>query len=449
MIFLFFMVKYLCIENINKNKNKKMKRFIAMILIINILLNFLIFEVNASDEEVYFIVTAYYSPVPNQKSYLTGNYESEKRLNGEWIRWASGKGVFSWMLAAPITYKFGTKIYLEWLWIWEVSDRGWAIVTAGNRWYTYDRIDIWMWYWEEWLKRALNWWKRQVKWYIVPNSSNISISINNISAPNWATNWLKKAQSVSTTINKPVLSQAKPVEKPIVAVIKETKVVNNLTIFDSSVTNSSQIKELQKILKELKLYNWEQTWVYNDIIDSIYDYQISKWIVTWLDTLWAWNFWPKTRSYLKETYKNYLNNEEIAKQEKIKAEARKKELEQKYKYLEELSLKKAEEKIKNIWTPKFWEVSQSVRELQKTLNELWFFKNKDTAIYWDLTKQSILAYQIEKKLVTTENDLWAWLIWPKTLSVMKNDLKLKYLNENATTEKINLSEMISLIWNKA
>jgi hypothetical protein len=353
------------------------------------------------------------------------------------------------MLAAPITYNFWTKIYLEWLWIWEVSDRGWAIVSAGNRWYTYDRIDIWMWYWDEWLKRALYWGKRQVKWGIVSNISDVSINFNNIPAPNWATNWLKKAQNISSIVNKPVLSQTKLVEKPIVAVNKENKVENNLTIFDSILTNSSQIKELQKILKELKLYNWEQTWVYKDIINSIYDYQISKWIITWLDSVWAWNFWPKTRSYLKETYKNYLNNEEIAKQEKIKEEARKKELEEKYKYLEELSLKKAEEKIKNIWTPKFWEVSQSVRELQKTLYELWFFKNKDTAIYWDLTKQSILAYQIEKKIVISENDLWAWLIWPKTLSVMKNDLKLKYLNENAIKEKIDLGKIISFIWNEA
>jgi hypothetical protein len=58
-----------------------MKKIISIVLIINILLNFLIFEVKALDEEMYFIVTAYYSPLPNQKSYLTGNYELEKKLN--------------------------------------------------------------------------------------------------------------------------------------------------------------------------------------------------------------------------------------------------------------------------------------------------------------------------------------------------------------------------------
>lgn len=49
----------------------------------------------------YFVVTAYYSPLPNQKHYLKGNYEDEKRLNGQGIAGASGRPVFSGMLAAP------------------------------------------------------------------------------------------------------------------------------------------------------------------------------------------------------------------------------------------------------------------------------------------------------------------------------------------------------------
>lgn len=34
-------------------------------------------------EENFFIVTAYYSPLPDQKHYLTGNYEDEIILNGQ------------------------------------------------------------------------------------------------------------------------------------------------------------------------------------------------------------------------------------------------------------------------------------------------------------------------------------------------------------------------------
>ena len=34
-------------------------------------------------EEVSFVATAYYSPLPNQKYYLRGNYEKEVILNGK------------------------------------------------------------------------------------------------------------------------------------------------------------------------------------------------------------------------------------------------------------------------------------------------------------------------------------------------------------------------------
>ena len=69
--------------------------------------------VSANSDDNYFVVTAYYSPLPDQEYYITGNYEDELRLNGKGIAGASGKGVFSGMLAAPGKYSFGTKIYLD------------------------------------------------------------------------------------------------------------------------------------------------------------------------------------------------------------------------------------------------------------------------------------------------------------------------------------------------
>ncbi|MDP3380412.1 MAG: hypothetical protein Q8S84_02475 [bacterium] len=57
-------------------------------------------------------------------------------------------------------------------------------------------------------------------------------------------------------------------------------------------------------------------------------------------------------------------------EEAKKAELRKQELEQKYKKLEELSLKKAQEKLATIGSPKFGEVSSNVRNLQLTLKQL-------------------------------------------------------------------------------
>lgn len=68
-----------------------------------------------------------------------------------------------------------------------MHDRGGAIVPAGERGYNYDRIDVWMGYGDEGLKRALWWGKRTISGYIVDQNSTVNIHIDSLSAPNWAT----------------------------------------------------------------------------------------------------------------------------------------------------------------------------------------------------------------------------------------------------------------------
>jgi hypothetical protein len=59
-----------------------MKKILSLLLIITLLTSLIPLKTFASTtKETYFIVTAYYSPLPNQKFYLKGNYEAEKRLN--------------------------------------------------------------------------------------------------------------------------------------------------------------------------------------------------------------------------------------------------------------------------------------------------------------------------------------------------------------------------------
>ena len=92
------------------------KYFMHILFRIFILLSFFLSLIPLqafAEEERYFVVTAYYSPLPDQQYYLKGNYQAEKRLNGEGIRGAGGKKVFSGMFAAPKNYSFGTKIFLE------------------------------------------------------------------------------------------------------------------------------------------------------------------------------------------------------------------------------------------------------------------------------------------------------------------------------------------------
>lgn len=531
-----------------------MKKITSILLIITILLPFLSVNTYSEDNEWYFIVTAYYSPLPGQDTYLTWDYNSEKKLNWEWINWASGNPVFSWMLAAPKNYNFWTKIYLEWLWVWEVSDRWGAIVNAWKRWYEHDRIDVWVWSGDEWLKRALYWWKRTVKWYVTDDNSNITLDYNKISSPSWATNWLKKISNVFEiwlwkwsdfwmvkklqkllnevwlyngevdgiynnkvvdivynfqtdndiiknptdywawywgkntrdlflkeylnwdVNNKPIVKEQKPltwiitpsqeqvatkvVETKKVEEVKQTPIVQivvnkNIEILDRAIWWKDDVIKLQNILKEIWLYNWELTWDYKNITDTIYNYQLSKWLVTWIASVWAGNYGPKTRENLKLSYNDYLTKKESNRLEQVrladeakKAESRKKELEEKYKQLDELSMKKAQEKLANIWMPKFGEVSSWVRSLQLTLKGLGYFDYKDTAIYGDKTKECILAYQISKKLVSKKDDLGAWMIWPRTLETIKNDLKQQFLKELSKNEGINTQEIAAIVWNK-
>jgi 3D (Asp-Asp-Asp) domain-containing protein len=134
----------------------------------------------ATETSKEFVVTAYYSPLPDQSFYLKWNYEAEKILNGEGTHGASGKPVFVGMLAAPKTYDFGTRIYLEGLGVGIVEDRGGAIVNAGERGQSYDRIDIWMGSWESGLRRAMVWGKRKVTGTIITDTTKSLLNLRDI-----------------------------------------------------------------------------------------------------------------------------------------------------------------------------------------------------------------------------------------------------------------------------
>lgn len=540
-----------------------MKKIISFNLILAFIVGLLPFNiVSAKNDSGYYVVTAYYSPLPNQEKYLTGDYESEKRLNWQWISWASWKWVYSWMLAAPKTYDFGTKIYLEWLGVWSVEDRWWAIVQAWVRWYSHDRIDVWMWYWDEWLQRALYWGKRTVKWYVVDSNTKTSIDYSNVLSPKWATSWLQKQNDIfnyslwiwsnpnkikklqkffidlwlydwnidwvyndqivdivfdfqtdnqilnnrydlwagywwvktrglfkkmylNWEFDKPKIKKSEQKNKSTSIrnentkkheVVKE-KEENNIksessnfenkandyidsisydkTIFDSFVDTHWKVKILQNIMYEMWIYNWDVSWNYDDLISPIYNYQIKNNIVINESSPWAWYFWPKTRASIKNDYINYLEDIKKSKieeykleyqkeQERIKQEQRKKELEQKYRELEKYAEEIALKKVNSIWNLREWSVSVKVRELQLTLKELGYFNYNDTAIFWNITKNAVIDFQIDKNIVLSWDDIWAGIVWPKTLDAIKNDLKLSYLEEKIQNEHKDLLEVAAI-----
>jgi len=145
---------------------KNLKLFIVFIAIYTLFQFWYGFDFQANCEERVFVVTAYYSPKSGQAFYYKDTFEAEKALNWEWLHGASGKPVFNGMLAAPSSYDFGGLLYFPSLWwVWEIADRWWAIVHAGEQWHSYDRIDVWMGTWELWLVKALVFGKQTITGY--------------------------------------------------------------------------------------------------------------------------------------------------------------------------------------------------------------------------------------------------------------------------------------------
>lgn len=380
------------------------------------------FSVNiarASEQEAkkLFIVTAYYSPLPDQKVYLRWSYEADIKLNWAWIAWASWKKVFPGMLAAPKSYSFWTKVFLEWFWVWEVADRWWAIITLENWETKVDRIDIWMWKWEEGLKRALSWWKRTVSGTIVSRDSEVSVDLSSFPAPNSAVRNLEKSQANEILVSNVWLN-----------------------------SDISEIKELQNILKEMWFFSWNIDWIYSDELKTaVTNYQLNEGLIDSANDIRAWYTWAKTRTSIKTNYafykkKNTEKIELVKKEEERQKKLALAKKEKETKLAKEIT-KKVDEHLASIWAPENWEVSSEVRVLQKTMKALWYFNDKDTAIFWEKTKDSIIKYQIDKWIIKDENDKNAWVINKATLAQLKEDLKVKIkdnLNKDQKLVSLNI-----------
>lgn len=397
-----------------------MKKVLSYVVIFNVLflnLSFFTFQTAKAAtpifaSENYFVVTAYYSPLPNQKYYFKGSYEADMKLNGRWIAWASWKLVFPGMFAAPKSYSFWTKIYLEWIWVWEVADRWWAIVSTDpteSRWYQYDRIDIWMGHWEQWLARALAFWKKTVKGYVIADSeTELSINLNTLPSPNsiLAKYEVKQPQNIAvvttTTAQKPE--------------VKIPNLIGKLQVNPNS-PKEEDVKKLQTIFTEIWMYKGKIDGKYESIKDTFIAYQAYRGIISSKTSSEAWYFWDKTITQLNKDYVALLekNKQQIDDKKKIETQL--------------ASIKKSvdskvETHISSIWTPKVWDVGENVRNLQKTLKTLGYFKTNDTAIFWDTTKDSLIKYQIDKWIISSKEEVWAWLFGPKTKESLKSELAI-------------------------
>lgn len=374
----------------------KIKKIFSSLLIFSIIFwnFFLVQKIFASEKVEWeenltwcrdqrFLITAYYSPLPDQKFYMRGGYQADIRLNWNWTNWADWTEVYMWLLAWPKWYDFWTKIVLPWLWIWTIHDRWWAIYAHSE----YIRIDIWMWKWEHWLARALNWWIQFLDWKVCdksPELDNLSFLSVNPKLPahvekrliertenlkNWWTytfvwswNWWK-----TVTIWWNWNSSSSSYQKKTEEIFEYVKIPQDVWFWDEW----ENVLRLQIVLKNIWFYRENPNWVYdNATMEAVFNFQRENWVVEDLDTLWAWHFWKNTKKALEEYLKNfsekYKNTSFSAESEIIFWEENFQEENKKIE-ISDFDVKNFQSKSKEeIFS--FWE-SFSVKQIQQLLKE--------------------------------------------------------------------------------
>jgi 3D (Asp-Asp-Asp) domain-containing protein len=306
-----------------------------------------------------FSVTGYYSPLPKQEFYLTGNYESELRLNGQGIAGADGTGVHYGMIAAPANYKFGTSICLEKLGCGVVHDRGGAIVNKGERRKaTHDRIDFWMGYGMDGLRRSLLWGRQDVKGRIVGQNVDRSKSGRSI--------------KISSTI---------------LEIIRQ-KIPEN--IFNENLypgTNKSSVKKLKDSLAFLSLFKEDINTKYDENLKkAVIKFQQKYKIINNDSDYGAGNFGPQTRKKIYEIIRLKINK-----------------------------------KLHSQWSSKVFEENLgytdhgiNVYRLQQLLYDNKFLEVSPTGFFGNKTKKAVIKFQMKYNLVDTVSSIGAGNIGPKT-----------------------------------
>lgn len=203
-----------------------------------------------------FIISSYYTPLPNQSLYVTGTYEGDIRLNGEGMHSADGTLVYPGMAAADKRFPFGTKMEIPGFGMVAIHDRGGAI--KG------DRLDIWVGRGEEGLRRAYGWGLRTLEVTVYGIDTHLRESVN---------------------------IEALPLAD--IRILTKTKHF----LFDLAIGDEgTRVKELQLFLKKLGYFNGEISGSFDEEIRAALEkFQLTEKIIDSTADPGAGNFGPKTR----------------------------------------------------------------------------------------------------------------------------------------------------------
>lgn len=352
------------------NKEMNIRSIVTAILLIS--MSCLMPEVRAArpaGEKKTFTITGYYSPLPGQEFYVTGDYYSEIRLNGSGIAGADGTGVYPGMIAAPSSYTFGTKVCIPSLGCGKIHDRGGAIVEKGKRSLArHDRLDIWMGYGEEGLRRALAWGVQHLECEVYEEDTPIAVSMN---------------------------FEVPPMLHQILELPQKRIFARNL----SSGSRNGSVRELQEILRQLGFFEGELTGTFgSQTKEAVFAFQKKHFLLENETDYGAGIFGPQTREKLSTV----LYHAEI------------------------------EQKIREAWENFHFDEdlrrgnrNQAVLKLQEILVQHEFMNVSPTGYFGPKTQAALEEFQIHYKIIAHKNALGAGKVGPSTREILNQLLLAK------------------------
>lgn len=413
-------------------------------------------------EEKEFMITAYYSPLPDQCCYVRGTYAADTLLNGKGIAGADGTGVYPGMAAAPQSYAFGTRIALPGIGTVTVHDRGGAITELETG---ADRLDLWMGYGEEGLARALAFGVQRMKGTVYPlgvSQPAELLALSNFSAPLGMIRPYLREEPDLLALNPQMDEKSVAVEllqKNLMDLgyLHEaasgwfgpaTKAALQGFLDDMRLTESSEelsekaaaylvaanarrkekepiagiiergspAKEIiaaKRTLRFLGYFRGRTNGTYDDaLFDAIVVFQKHRGLVADTASPGAGRIGPKTKQALLLSWR--LKHIERRAEKLLLARAVDQELEKRGDVLAEFLAE--------------GDRGKEVKKLQSLLADRGFFPHaRVSGLFGVVTRDAVLQYQIDRKIIEKTTDKGAGFVGPATIASLKREEKTKLL----------------------
>ena len=407
--------------------------------------------------EQTFVVTAYYSPLQNQCCYFRGSYEEEIQFNGEGIKGADQTGVYPGMIAAPETYAFGTVIDLPGVGIGTVHDRGGRIIEWADN---VHRIDLWMGYGEEGLARALAWGARKVTGTVYPVGSEAApaekftlatfdadksiltsipkrdpidvIALAEFGSKDYSAKLLQTSLRNLGYFTEQINGNFGPATKAALAkfladyglpgdgssmnplssatlAVAQTITDKNLpviTIGTGQGTNGDNVRQVQKVLRYLGRYKGRTDGVYDqNLREAVTAFQIQAGVIKSSADAGAGRVGPATKNAIQKAWRARI----VALKGKSLADKM------------ELAALVKEERLPKAMLSK-GDHGKDVSLLQEFLRDLGYLAAKDvTGTFGARTESALLKYQVDKKIIVSQDARGAGVFGPATKTVVTKD----------------------------